>query len=211
MRWYQRLRLVLEPLVIAFFIVTFLFSFVGISGDSMEPSLSSGERAFVPRYQSWLQRFGWRDFQRGDIIYFRPPSEFSGAPRPLPLLGRWLELSYQPFFIKRLIALPGERVAIDQGQLYINGVQLEEAYLDHLGLSSMAEMQIPDDHVFVLGDNRKPLGSVDSRRFGSIPLDSVAGRVNAVVFPLLRRDSQGRWHWNARWLEPPSSYPHAQP
>ena len=191
----------LQALFVAFLIVTFLVTTVGISGDSMQPTLRSGERAFVPKYEVWLHRLGIGGFERGDVVYFRAPAEVEEGRVGVPLLG----LTIRPFFIKRVVAVAGDEVRMDEGVLFINGERLNEAYLGEswLGNASFDEVVVPPGHVFVLGDNRGPYGSVDSRRFGPIPTRAVAGRAAAVVWPLwLKR--RGEWRWNGRVLrEPP--------
>lgn len=200
--WHKGIRPLLEALLIAFIIITFGVNTVGISGSSMRPTLHDGERAFVPKFETWLHRFGIGSFQRGDIVYFRPPSTVGPTPR-LPILG----IPYQPFYIKRVIATSGEYVRIENGVVYVDDQPLQESYLEGtwLGSTSYPETRVPDDHVFVLGDNRGPFGSVDSRRFGPIPVDAIAGRATAVIWPLLSRDQTGEWTWNVRLLTVPTS------
>lgn len=192
--WQRTLKPLLQAVIVAVLIVTFVATTVGISGDSMAPTLRDGERALVPKYEVWLIRLGLGEFRRGDIVYFRPPPSVPEAQVTLPL-----GLSYRTFFIKRIIGLPGDRVRIEQGVVYLNGEVLEEPYLDHLGGSSLAEITVPKGHVFVLGDHRGPFGSVDSRRFGPIPLASLSGRAAVVIWPPVVRED-GRWRWNVRSL-----------
>jgi signal peptidase I len=191
------LRSLLEAAAVAYLVVTFGITTVGISGDSMAPTLRHGERAFVPKYEVWLRRLGIGEYHRGDIVYFRPPDGVTGTGPRIPVLG----LALRPFYIKRIVGLPGERLRIDRGVVYIDGNALDEPYLagGWRGSSSMNEILIPPGHVFVLGDNRGPLGSVDSRRFGPIPLQHIAGRASAVIWPLMTEEGD-TWHWNARAL-----------
>jgi signal peptidase I len=199
--WRKGVRPLLEALLIAFIIITFGVNTVGISGSSMHPTLHDGERAFVPKYETWLHRFGIGSFERGDIVYFRPPISVGTTPR-LPVLG----IPYQPFYIKRVVATSGEHVRIENGVIYVDGQPLHESYLEGtwLGSTSYPETLVPEGHVFVLGDNRGPFGSVDSRRFGPISVNAIAGRATAVIWPLLIRDETGEWHWNVRLLTVPS-------
>lgn len=182
-------------LLVALFIVTFVVTTVGISGRSMAPTLQPGERALVPKYETWLHRFGVGSFGRGDIVYFRPPPNPYTPTRTLPLLG----LEYRPFYIKRIVALGGESVAFRNGRVYIDGAPLAEPYLEPVTTLSSEPVSVPPDHVYVLGDNRMPLGSVDSRRFGPVARERIAGRAALVVWPLLVRE-EGRWRWNVRTL-----------
>ncbi|MBS3966033.1 MAG: signal peptidase I [Truepera sp.] len=192
--WRRTVRPLLEAVVVAGLFVTFIATTVGISGDSMTPTLHHGERALVPKYETWLRRLGLGQFQRGDIVYFRPPEGVPEARIELPL-----GLGYRSYFIKRIIGLPGDRLRLEHGVVYLNGEVLVEPYLAELGSSNLAEITVPKGHVFVLGDQRGPFGSVDSRRFGPIPLESLSGRTTVVIWPLLVRDN-GQWRLNLRLL-----------
>ena len=194
---------ILQALFIAFLIITFFVTTVGISGNSMQPTLHSGERAFVPKYEVWLHRLGVGSFGRGDIVYFRAPAEVEEGHIEVPLLG----LTIRPFFIKRVVAVAGDEVRMDEGALFVNGERLDEAYLGErwLGNASFDAVLVPPGHVFVLGDNRGPYGSVDSRRFGPIPTGAIAGRAAAVVWPLALKTRNG-WRWNGKVLQDPPAF-----
>jgi signal peptidase I len=168
----------------------FGFTSVGIRGDSMLPALHDGERALVPRYETWLHRGGIGQFGRGDIVFFAEPGS-----SPLCLF----RCSY---LIKRIVATAGETVELQAGRLYVNGELQPEPYLGSRwrGSASLRALTVPAGHVFVLGDNRAPYGSVDSRSFGPVPARSLVGRTSTVIWPLLRRDAAGNWSWNPRPL-----------
>src|ERR1700736_3347930 len=108
--------------------------------------------------------------QRGDIIVFKPPDELSRD------------------FIKRVIALPGERIHITNGVVYINGRVLNEPYLPEKWTYNNNWPANGEDQVmqpgryFVMGDNRNH--SSDSRVFGAITLDSILGKAEIRIWPL---------------------------
>ncbi len=84
--------------------------------------------------------------------------------------------------VKRAVALPGETVAVRNGQVYINGQSLEESWAIRQGGPDYPPTRVPPHHVFVLGDNRKD--SRDSRRFGPVPVDQITGQVRFIFWPL---------------------------
>ncbi|MEM6430421.1 MAG: signal peptidase I [Deinococcota bacterium] len=176
----------LELLVAALLLSVFVASTVHISGRSMEPTLHHGDYALVIKLDAWLTKLGWQTLKRGDIIYFNAPEQ----PHRVNTTSRgrsWLPLlSSETLYIKRLIALPGERVRIDNDQVFVDDVALEETYIQGLSEYMMAELTVPAGHYFVLGDNRVPLGSSDSRHFGVIPAADVYGRAALVLFPFRR-------------------------
>ena len=108
--------------------------------------------------------------QRGDIIVFKPPDEASRD------------------FIKRIIALPGERIRITNGVVYINDQILGEPYLPEKWTynnnwpASGQDQIMPPNEYFVMGDNRNH--SSDSRTFGPITLDSILGKAEIRIWPL---------------------------
>ena len=172
----------------------FVVTTVGIEGDSMAPTLHDGERALVPRYESWWLRATGGTWSPGDVVYFRPPG---AAPTS------WVDrVTGGPFLIKRVAATAGATIGIERGRLVVDGAVVDEPYLaaTRVPPTGLSTRTVPEASVFVLGDNRAPLASRDSRAFGPVPLDQVAGRAAWVVWPPFRRASDGAWTWNVRRL-----------
>jgi signal peptidase I len=94
--------------------------------------------------------------------------------------------------IKRVIALAGDKIAAKKGQIYVNGLAINEPYLNKKDTSCYARSpdenfrarSVPAGSVFVMGDNR--CNSTDSRDFGAIPTSSIVGRAFAIIWPLNR-------------------------
>jgi signal peptidase I len=161
-------------LVLAMLVRTFLFQAFYIPSPSMEPTLWSGDRILVNKLSYQLH-----DVNRGDLVVFRSPPDSVAGGEDL---------------IKRVIALPGERVTSDGGRLLIGGGLLIEPYLPFqngtadfgivpwCNVAEMGACTVPDGHVFVMGDNRA--NSRDSRFFGPVPVESIVGRAFVRVWPL---------------------------
>jgi len=189
-----RLRRAGLVLALGVLVATFAFTTVGVDGGSMAPTLHDGDRAWVPRYETWLVRWGAAAWQAGDVVYFRPPG---AAPRT------WLErVTGGPFLIKRLVAVAGQTVELRRGRLWVDGAAVDEPYLGGgpVNVASLPPAVVPADHVFVLGDNRSPLASRDSRAFGPVPIAQIAGRASWVVWPWWRTDTAEERRWNVRRL-----------
>ncbi len=188
--WRRTLLTVLATLAFLLFVATT----VGIQGDSMEPSLHSGERVIVPRYETWLWRLGAATIHRGDIVFFPDPAD---PGRACPVLCN--------FVIKRVVALEGDEVMIRSGILSVNGVEQPEEYLGDAwrGSHSVPPLVVPEGMLYVLGDNRGPYGSRDSRGYGPVPAAGVEGRAGLVIWPLLRRGSDGHLALNVRPVQRP--------
>ena len=192
--WLRTLLRTLLVLTLGLAVANFGFTTVGVDGASMAPTLQDGDRAWVPRFETWWVRLGPRTWSPGDVVYFRPPG---ASPRT------WIErLVGGPFLIKRVVAIAGQTVELRRGRLWVDGVAVAEPYLagGPMGVTSLAPTVVPSDHLFVLGDNRSPLASRDSRAFGPVPLDHVAGRASWVVWPPWRSDADGQWRWNVHRL-----------
>jgi len=123
--WCEWFRQVGEALLVAFIITTFLFTTVQVYGRSMVPTLQHGERVLVPKYEMWLERFGVRDWRRGEILIVKPPLGAPNSIAAFPYFG----FQYRPYFIKRLVARPGDTVRVDRGRLVVNGVYVDESYI----------------------------------------------------------------------------------
>lgn len=153
---------------VTMFVTTFIFSSAVVQGDSMYPTLSDSDRLIVKKYEAVLKT---EEYRRGDIIVFESPLEDDDR-----------------IFIKRVIGLPGETIRIFQGDLYVDDIKIEEPYLaDDLYIEPLfygAEYLVPENELFVLGDNRLPDKSNDSRSFGSISSDAVEGIIVLRILPL---------------------------
>src|SRR5690554_5593090 len=136
-----------EALVIAYFVVTFLFTTVGVVGASMLPtldggpgsqalmqSLLTGDRVFIPKYDTWLRRAGiLDDYQRGEIVVLRPPENAPTAQ----LTGQ------RDFFIKRIVAVPGDTLRIEAGQVIVNSHPIDQSFLVETGVTEVAAVDYP--------------------------------------------------------------------
>lgn len=159
---------VVGALAVALVLRAVLFQAYWIPSESMEPTLQRDDRVLVNRLS---YQFG--DVGRGDVVVFeRPPGQPDNGIKDL---------------IKRVIALEGETVEGRNGQVVVDGVALDEGYVAEAGpIGDFGPVVVPDDHVFVLGDNRH--NSVDSRVFGPIDDDSIIGRAFVLFWPLDRLD-----------------------
>jgi signal peptidase I len=160
------LRDLIISLAISAFIIIFLYQPVKVEGTSMMPSLDDQERIFVNKYVYRLE-----PIQRGDIIVFRYPRDPSKS------------------FIKRVIALAGDSIRIDGGEVFVNGQALEEDYVPpaYSDQRSYPEIVVPPHSYFVLGDHRTM--SNDSRDFGPVDVGFIYGKA---VFGYWPMDKMGR-------------------
>jgi signal peptidase I len=145
--------------LLAFVLQNFLFGIFEIKQHSMESTLYEYDRVFITRLT-----YKYSDPKRGDVIILLDP------------------MGSQDDFVKRVIALPGEEIAIKNGVVYINGKKLNEPYInsDH-DIDNMRSRRIAPEEFFVMGDNRTV--SSDSRRFGPIPRSNILGKVLVVFWP----------------------------
>lgn len=160
MEWFKWLSI---AVILSVGIRVLLFAPIIVDGESMLPTLRDGERLIVNKI---IYRFS--EPQRGDILVFHAEN------------GRdW---------IKRVIGEPGDVIEMKNDQLYINGELVDEPYLEEtldqaLGiLTQDFYAEVPEGHIYVLGDNR--LNSRDSRSIGAVSIDSVVGRAEIVFWPL---------------------------
>lgn len=143
--------------LILFLGINLLTARVVVDGSSMEPTLHNRELIIVNRLA-----FRWSQPKPGDIIVFHLPD--------VPAKE----------YIKRVIGLPGDTIEIKGRQVYINDQRIEESYIAALTISS-GKWTVPDDKLFVLGDNRND--SADSRLWGFVPLEDVIGKALVVYWP----------------------------
>jgi signal peptidase I len=140
-------------LLVRFFVV----SPMQVTSDSMEPTVSIGDTVVV-------DKVGWRftDVQRGDLVTFTSPDDGTHV-------------------VKRVVGLAGDRITIEDAVLKVNGAIVPEPYVDHSRIDALyfGPVVVPAAHAFVLGDNR--FGSIDSRVYGPVPMESIDGRVVLVL------------------------------
>jgi len=160
------LREIAETVVWAF-LVAFIIRYFVIEGyyipsSSMAPTLVPGNRVLVTKFYYRFYRP-----QHGDIIVFRYPS------------------NKKKNLIKRVMALPGETIRIENGLVYINGVPLQGDRFNRVyfntGYYGKGEQAVPENSYFVLGDNSR--NSDDSRFWGYVPLKNILGRAFLVYWP----------------------------
>jgi signal peptidase I len=193
--WRELPVLVVVALVIAILIKTFLIQAFFIPSGSMEPTLLPGDRVLVCRICMHLT-----DVDRGDVIVFADPHPPPDGGRGLiggllHWLGEGIGVAQpeNPDYIKRVIGLPGDRVELNQGRVFVNGERVAESYLAaQADTRPYGPVTVPDGMLFVLGDNRAHSG--DSRfpppeGVGFVPIDRVIGKAFVTVWP------PGRWRW----------------
>ena len=159
----EAIETIVWSLVIALLIIHFVVQSFYIPSSSMEPTLVPGERVLVAKFYYRLT-----EPQRGDIIVFRYP------------------IDDRKNLIKRVIGLPGEKIKISNGMIYVNGEPLQgdkyvRTYYDY-GFYGEGEKTVPEDSYFVLGDNS--INSDDSRFWGYVPRKNVLGRAFLIYWPL---------------------------
>jgi signal peptidase I len=163
--WVPTLRawirdLVISLLVVAFVII-FLYQPVKVEGTSMAPGLDDQERIFINKFVYRME-----PISRGDVVVFRYPRDPSKS------------------YIKRVVGLPGDRVRIENGVLFVNGRPLRERYIppEYEDYRSYPEVQVPEHSYFLLGDHRNM--SNDSRDFGGVDQRYIYGKAVFVYWPV---------------------------
>ena len=156
--------------LIAVILIVFIYQPVKVEGTSMMPTLTDQERIFINKF---TYHFGLGSIERGDMVVF------------------WFPLAEDKSYIKRIIGLPGDRVYIDAGKVFVNGEELTESYVpeDYRDRVSWEEHRVPPGEYFVLGDHRS--SSSDSRSWGFVQRDAIYGKAVFVYWPL---DKMGRLH-----------------
>lgn len=177
--WLWTISLALIGFIVASFVLAlvarlFFVQAYFVPSGSMIPTLDVQDRVLVNK-----RSYASGEVGRGEIIVFTRPEGTSGDVDDL---------------LKRVVGLAGETIAFQNGNVFIDGQLVQESYIaepdstfpiagmpgcEPAGTST--QCTIPDDHVFVLGDNRR--GSTDGRVFGPIPEDSIVGQAVLKIFP----------------------------
>jgi signal peptidase I len=155
------LRDLVVSVAISAFIIIFLYQPVRVEGTSMLPMLEDQDRLFINKI---AYRVG--DIHQGDVVVFEYPRDHTKS------------------YIKRVIALPGDRLRIDRGEVYVNGVRLPEPYVPNRFTDdrTQPEMVLAPNEYFVMGDHRSI--SSDSRDFGPVDRDLIYGKAVFVYWPM---------------------------
>ena len=151
---------ILQTLLIAgllFLAVNLVTARIRVEGNSMEPSLHDGEFVVVNRLA-----YRWSEPTRGDIVVFR------------------FRLDPERRFIKRIIGLPGDTLRVEGGQVFVDGVPLQEPYIAAQPRYT-GQWTVGPQEVFVLGDNRN--NSSDSQNWGMVPFEDSLGKAILVYWP----------------------------
>ncbi len=161
LNWWKMVRAFDLILIIGLFFRFFIIQPFIVDGPSMEPNFYDKEAILVDKV-SWRVR----PPARGEVVIFKAP------PQP------------NEDYIKRIVGLPGETVAIEEGKILVNNKELSEVYLPSNGISTDEYVQktLGPGEYFVMGDNRPH--SSDSRDWGAVPQKNLVGRALVIVFPL---------------------------
>jgi signal peptidase I len=155
--WFRDLAVAAVASVL---IITFLYQPVRVEGTSMLPRLEDRDRLFINKFV-----YHFTAIDRGDVVVFHYPRD--------------PEKSY----IKRIIALPGDRFRVEHGRVFVNGNPVPEPYVppEYRDNRSVDEMTLPPDEYFVMGDHRSI--SSDSRDFGPVDRSLIYGKAIFVYWP----------------------------
>lgn len=179
-------ELIAETAVFVFFVMTFVVQAFQIPTGSMKPTLLVGDFLLVNKFAYAPVLYDWekyvlprKEINRKDIVVFKYPQNL------------------RKDFVKRVIALEGEKVEIKNKQVYVNGEPIRESYkvhndpqvyskdegyyhYDDVIRDNFGPVVVPPNHCFVMGDNRD--NSLDSRYWGFLPLDYIKGKPWIIYF-----------------------------
>lgn len=164
--WIEALKTIGLSAILALGIRHFVAEARYIPSGSMLPTLEINDRLIIDKL-----RYRFTDPQRGDIVVFSPTDALE-------------KQNFKDAFIKRVIGLPGDKVEVKGGRVYINYKPIREDYIDDDPQYQYGPVEVPDDHYLVLGDNRN--NSYDSHYWGFVPRDRIIGRAVVRFWPLNR-------------------------
>ena len=164
LEWVVNLGL---ALALGIFIILFVGRLTIVEGNSMSPTLKNNNILVI---ESLTQRIG--TIEQGDIVILNIPEFLSGKGK---------------YAIKRVIAKENQHVTIDAGKVYVDGIALEEDYTNNEETlsenSPFADIIVPKGCIYVLGDNRMPGKSNDSRYFGPVNEERIVGKTWVRIYP----------------------------
>jgi signal peptidase I len=167
-KWGENIQILVLALGLAFLLRTFVAEPRYIPSESMLPTLEIGDRLIVEKLSYYSH-----PPHRGDIVVFAPPPQLQ-------------EQGYQgdQAFIKRVIGLPGDTIAVQDGRVFVNQQLLTEAYIAEPPNYLMSPMVVPSAQLFMMGDNRN--NSNDSHVWGFLPKVNIVGHACFRFWPLER-------------------------
>jgi len=167
---------IVETLVLTLLIFWVIQSFVAqpyrVEQQSMETTLEPDQYVLVDKLTPH-----WDTYKRGDIVVFTPPKGWASGPTETP-------------YIKRVIGIGGDTIAIHDGKVFVNDTALVEPYVfkengkpqETEDVLQTGEWVVPQGELFLMGDHRQ--SSADSREFGTVAVDKVIGRAWLRYWPL---------------------------
>ncbi|MEB3312656.1 MAG: signal peptidase I [Cyanobacteriota bacterium] len=162
--WVELLQTVSLSVVLALGIRHFVAEARYIPSGSMEPTLQINDRLVIEKIT-----YHFNPPDRGDIVVFWPPASLTPPGQR------------RDAFIKRVIGLPGDRVEVRNGQVYVNGEALKEGYIKEAPNYQWGPEEVPDSAYLVLGDNRN--SSYDSHAWGFVPSENIIGKAMVRFWP----------------------------
>ena len=186
---------ILIALVIAFLIKGFLFDVVKVDGSSMYPTLVNNDRIIITK-------LGYKP-QKQDIIIldsnYKNREEYYDSKEELGeelnAVEKFIDYQFnlpsnlkKIYYVKRVIALPGETIDLVDGKVWIDGEPLKEDYYD--GITPIIDptvefpITVEEGHIFVMGDNRPHSSDSRSSTLGQVPVEAVLGKAQIRIWPL---------------------------
>lgn len=164
--WVEGIKTIGLSVILALGIRTFVAEARYIPSGSMLPTLQINDRLIVDKLS-----YHFKTPQRGDIVVFSPTDTLK-------------QQNFKDAFIKRVIGLPGEKVEVKSGRVYISNKPLPENYIEDAPDYQYGPVTVPSDSYLVLGDNRN--NSYDSHYWGFVPRDRIIGKAVVRFWPLNR-------------------------
>ncbi len=157
----KKIRLLKDIIITLSIVIILFFSFwpASIEGSSMNPTLNNGDRIIISRFLLWFKKPSF-----GDLVICKMNEK-----------GKNIDI------IKRIIAVPGDKLKINDGRVYLNNKELYEEYLEYDYTDGNIDITLSDNQYFLMGDNR--LFSSDSRQMGPFDGNDIVGFVMLRWFP----------------------------
>jgi signal peptidase I len=164
--WVEAFKTITLSAVLAFGIRSFVAEARYIPSGSMLPTLQINDRLIIDKIS-----YNFRNPERGDIVVFSPTDALKAQ-------------NFKDAFIKRLLGLPGDKVEVKGGRVYVNDQPLKENYIEEKPNYNFGPVTVPPNQYLVLGDNRN--NSYDSHYWGFVPRDHIIGKAVVRFWPLNR-------------------------